>query len=275
MTKDSFIQLADIPYPTFNGEGIFQGIEMCFVRTMGCPVECDWCDTMYSWGQKSPVGITKPKEYSRKKIIDTLRFYVNTDIPIWWTGGEPTIYLKQISEIIKELGGIHHICTTGMIYDPVLFNAFDYVTLDLKAPSSKAKKLTKVEKNIEQIINQFQPYNPEKFKVTWEYPALRRSLVEIKIPIKPTKEDRQFALDTVQKYAEVDIPITIQPIFASELEYLSNGMHNTTQWKENAFHTVVHDLKTYNRNVRLGTQNHKMWDSQRQYDENIKDDHNE
>lgn len=36
---------------TLQGEGAWTGLPMVFLRLQGCPVQCGWCDTAYSWFQ--------------------------------------------------------------------------------------------------------------------------------------------------------------------------------------------------------------------------------
>jgi 7-carboxy-7-deazaguanine synthase len=112
-------------FSSIQGEGIFVGLPMNFIRFTRCNLSCKWCDTAYSQGV----------ELSCASILKKL------DKKIRWvslTGGEPMME-KDLSYIISVLKGIGFkvlLETNGSIFDKKIFSSCDHISLDLKAPSS-------------------------------------------------------------------------------------------------------------------------------------------
>ena len=59
------LQLTEDPYVSIQGEGQYVGVPMLFVRILGCPVGCVWCDSYYTWypyrKSEIPKGIKIPE----------------------------------------------------------------------------------------------------------------------------------------------------------------------------------------------------------------------
>lgn len=75
-------------FASIQGEGSFMGVPAIFIRTAGCPVGCDFCDSKNSW------DVTHSTRMSFEEIATTLYRLSNqgriTKVVV--TGGEPTIY---------------------------------------------------------------------------------------------------------------------------------------------------------------------------------------
>lgn len=112
-------------FASIQGEGIFVGLPMNFVRFCNCNLSCRWCDTAYSKGvELSCAAIIK-------KLDERIRW-------VSLTGGEPMME-KDLLHIISELkgGGFKVLLeTNGTMYDKKIFSSCDHISLDLKAPSS-------------------------------------------------------------------------------------------------------------------------------------------
>jgi 7-carboxy-7-deazaguanine synthase len=112
-------------FSSIQGEGIFVGLPMNFIRFCECNLSCRWCDTAYRNGV----------ELSYASILKKL------DKKIKWvslTGGEPMME-KDLGSLIsglKDNGFKVLLETNGTLYDKKIFSSCDHISLDLKAPSS-------------------------------------------------------------------------------------------------------------------------------------------
>jgi 7-carboxy-7-deazaguanine synthase len=86
---------------SLQGEGVLTGVPSVFVRTSGCNLRCNWCDTPYaSW---NPEG----EQQSVTQIISEIQNHPARHVVL--TGGEPMVAkdLALLANEIKKLG--HHI----------------------------------------------------------------------------------------------------------------------------------------------------------------------
>jgi len=84
------MKISEIFY-SIQGEGPQLGLPAWFIRTSGCNLNCDFCDTLYA-----NKGINK----SIKEIIKEINIQQTYNVII--TGGEPFIQ-KQLPDLIHEL----------------------------------------------------------------------------------------------------------------------------------------------------------------------------
>lgn len=122
---------------SIQGEGIFQGVPMVFIRLQGCNVRCSWCDTQYA--QDPSGGI----EMSIEQIVKTIRQLV-VDVPscswVCITGGEPLMQgpkLRMLVETLNSCGFDVEIETNGTLPKPTWFVPPASWCVDVKCPSSK------------------------------------------------------------------------------------------------------------------------------------------
>ena len=102
------MRIAEI-FHSIQGEGLLTGVPSVFIRTSGCNLRCDWCDTPYaSWKPEGP-------EISVQEILKRISEWDCNHVVL--TGGEPMIApdLPELAEALKNQGKHITIETAGTI----------------------------------------------------------------------------------------------------------------------------------------------------------------
>ena len=102
------MRIAEI-FHSIQGEGLLTGVPSVFIRTSGCNLRCDWCDTPYaSWKPEGP-------EMSVQEILKRISKWDGDHIVL--TGGEPMIAsdLTELSGALKKQNKHITIETAGTI----------------------------------------------------------------------------------------------------------------------------------------------------------------
>lgn len=195
------------------GEGRNLGVPYYFLRTAGCPLRCNFCDTERSW----------KSDKSQLVDVDTIAIQTATealDHGIEWmsiTGGEPLLYPKQIMRIIEIWDDLSkntlrvHIETSGRIYNEEVHMACDLYSPDAKTPCTG-----------EQMSGFFKGIN------------LIRSCDQIKCLIS-TAEDLDYAYRLNEEIAGV-CPIILQPfnmnILTDSVKNMDESVRDTRTTEE-------------------------------------------
>lgn len=115
---------------SLNGEGLHSGVPTIFVRLTGCNLRCAWCDTQYAWegGVETSVG----------DVVEEVNACDNGFCEwVLITGGEPlTQDITSLVTALRSSGYKIGVETNGSLYADVL-NSVDFISADLKPPSSK------------------------------------------------------------------------------------------------------------------------------------------
>lgn len=238
------LQLTEDPYVSIQGEGRYVGMPMLFVRIQGCPVGCEWCDSYYTWfpykQSQIPKDVSIPAlhSYNLHKLSDTV--IESKALHVWFTGGEPTTQADAIYNFIKYFkerrdDRMFHICTAGWIWNEQLYIELDNITVDIKPPSSKTKS------NYNVVDKIYDYYNHKS---------------EFKMVVANTDEDRLFAMETVNKYPNIEW--TLQPLYMSEPELLAKEIKvvDIMNWDLSKFADWINSTFR-STSVRLGLQLHK------------------
>lgn len=109
---------------SIQGEGELTGIPSVFIRTSGCNLRCNWCDTMYaSW---EPEGA----EMSLAQILAEVQKFPSRHCVL--TGGEPMVAkgIRELARALRDSGKHITIETAGTI-------APDGIACDLASLSPK------------------------------------------------------------------------------------------------------------------------------------------
>lgn len=117
-------------FHSIQGEGNRMGIPTTFIRTAGCNLRCDWCDTKYAWEEGEEMEVDE--------IIDKVEEIGCDEICI--TGGEPLIQeetIGLIDSLLEEDSYEILVETNGSINIDLLVKRDLIVSMDYKTPSSK------------------------------------------------------------------------------------------------------------------------------------------
>lgn len=78
---------------SLQAEGINAGRAAIFIRLCGCNLKCPWCDTKYH---------NEGEWYSKEELEEEVRNLADNRAIIVFTGGEPTLQLKEDEELLPE-----------------------------------------------------------------------------------------------------------------------------------------------------------------------------
>lgn len=120
-------------FHSIQGEGIYMGIPMLFVRTNRCNLRCKWCDSTYTF--------TGGYEMSLQDLLDTVR--QAREKWVCFTGGEPLIQseAEDFVHSVAEMGRSVLIETSGSIdISRYVFTPSVSIDMDVKTPSSGEEK---------------------------------------------------------------------------------------------------------------------------------------
>lgn len=113
------LNISEIFY-SIQGEGVWTGTPMVFVRLAGCSMGCDFCDTKYSWNNGQEMIV--------EKILGEIKEFKSNRVCI--TGGEPLEQdVSTLIFILNEAGYKTHLETNGAWKIP---GGFDWITVSPK-----------------------------------------------------------------------------------------------------------------------------------------------
>lgn len=100
--EEMFLNISEIFF-SIEGEGVRIGEPTIYIRVIGCPHNCSWCDTPYSIGKRRD----RIEKYamSLQQIVDRVDQLVKdhklTNINIEFTGGSPDWFPDQIGTLME------------------------------------------------------------------------------------------------------------------------------------------------------------------------------
>ncbi len=179
---------------SIQGEGLYTGEKMVFIRTEYCNLRCSWCDTKYSFYEG--------REMSIGEITDAVE-RLNSEHRANWiclTGGEPLLQ-RDVSNLVNSLSKSYNILleTSGSI-DIKRFLP-DYANVrkdvDFKLPSS----------------GMYRKFNDRNISYMEKGDYIKFVVNDIK--------DFLVALDEIQKI-DREIQIVIQPVYGTDPKWLAD-----------------------------------------------------
>lgn len=150
MKKEKKIPVAEIFY-SIQGEQQGLGNPSIFLRVSGCNLRCKWCDTKYSWQKGKLMTFEEIEEKIEEIINSQFSGFSRGMIHLVITGGEPLLYQKEITSLLKRIKNNFYsvtIETNGTIkpYKP-LMKLVDFWNVSPKLSNSgnekKKRKLNK------------------------------------------------------------------------------------------------------------------------------------
>lgn len=194
------MKISEIFY-SIQGEGIQMGRPMVFVRLSGCNLRCSWCDTKYAYeeGKEMTIGevIAEIKKYPARWVL--------------FTGGEPMLQIEEIHELMSRMKrdkDLKHywfaLQTNGTLGKWYNFNCFDWVSMDMKPPSS----------GVESVLDLISELPIDK--------------AEVKVVIQ-TSKDLAYAYKIVAPKCLFKVPLILQPEGGIELKELIEAV-KTVYW---------------------------------------------
>ena len=112
---------------TIQGEGSTVGTPVLLLRVAGCNIQCDFCDTKYSWNTNNVEKIEDLRRFSDyiKQVLQN-----HSLSTILFTGGEPLLYWQQLVELLRYLDDDKltvEVETNGSLIDAQVITAFERV----------------------------------------------------------------------------------------------------------------------------------------------------
>lgn len=140
-------------FSSIQGEGINVGKPCIFVRLAVCNLRCRWCDSKYAY---------KGKEMSIEEVVDVVKAYPCNHIV--WTGGEPTLQINKIYEVINYLGSkyTHEIESNGTVDFDI--KPFKLVTISPKKEAIKEEVLRNMSFHTKKVYFKFVVENKKNFE---------------------------------------------------------------------------------------------------------------
>lgn len=158
---------------SLQAEGFYAGHPAVFVRLCGCNLKCPWCDTKYH---------NEGKWYTKEELEKEVRSLADNRAIVVFTGGEPTLQLKQEEELLPDY--FRTIETNGTNPVPTWI---DYITCSPKTDIDFNKT----------------PFEPDEIKIVYE--KGREAYLE-----KLTLDGYSLYLQPLEKDGKMNITETIE-----------------------------------------------------------------
>ena len=118
MGKDR-LAVSEVFGPTLQGEGPTAGAPCVFLRTGGCNLSCNWCDTAYTWDwqgvsdmaqeQGEPFVATEELSVgSPQDVARTVAGHLRDGDRLVVSGGEPMLQQEALAEVFHHLEALGH-----------------------------------------------------------------------------------------------------------------------------------------------------------------------
>ena len=183
---------------SIQGEGLYSGEKMVFIRTEYCNLRCSWCDTKYSFYEG--------KEMSIDEIVESAR-NINSGHGASWiclTGGEPLLQ-KDISVLVDRLSEEYNILleTSGSLdIGRFLPNHVKVKKdIDFKLPSS----------------GMYRKFNDKNISYMEEGDYIKFVVNDL--------NDFNVAMEEIEKIEKIgkNVKIVVQPVYGTDIKMLADA----------------------------------------------------
>lgn len=180
--KNISLKISEIFY-SLQGESTRTGLPTVFIRLVGCPLRCVWCDTEHAFS--GGIRMTLPEIMQRISEYGTARICV--------TGGEP-LAQKNCLALLQTLCDANY---------------------DVSLETSGALDIADVDSRVSRIVDLKAPGSGEFDKNRWQNLDLLTSHDELKFVLKD-RTDYEWARDTViERQIHEACPVLFSPVQGS------------------------------------------------------------
>lgn len=202
-------------YRATEGEGVFLGRPQIFVRYQGCTVGCLNCDSKDTWEFDKQMGITLEEILERVHSEGFNGSIKNVSI----TGGDPlhpshVPFVLELVKALKEKNYFINIEAAGTRVVDEIFDLVDYISFDMKTPSTGVKTPVK---NIQKMNAQYQ----SKFQL--------KSVVADKVDFDAVM-DLYKTLSISE--SSLNFPWVLTPCYNTNEEFPLQRFKNVLNWNE-------------------------------------------
>ena len=197
------MKVSEIFY-SLQGEGFLVGVPSIFVRLVGCPLRCKWCDTKYAWDREAG------SQFSVERIVCTIQQWSCKFVVI--TGGEPMINqeLVEVARSLKTCGKHITIETAGIAFVPD-------ITCDLMSISPKLSNSVPAEPELAAV------HEDSRLDIAVLSELIDNYQYQLKFVVD-SKHDLSEIRQTVEKIGNVDFEkVMLMPQARRTIDQITDG----------------------------------------------------
>jgi len=200
-------------YQSKQGEGIWTGQPSVFVRFLGCPLRCRFCDSEYARNvpEDSAIGadLTPDEIVGRVLLLDLPHVVL--------TGGEPMLSAEivELTHLLKDFDYQITVETSGTLFHPV--------TCDLVSISPKLRNTIPLDGDLETI----QEHNQKRFAPEVVQQFMGQYNYQLKFVI-----DREDDLQDVEEYLAHLHDVVPSRVFLMPQATTVETMYEKAMWIE-------------------------------------------